>query len=80
MSREIENAHRLTRNRNDHLDRTGSECAGRWVADSNGSLSLMPKDRIDRSRQPQCTADQAAEIMAEFGIKSSIISAVSEKL
>lgn len=80
MSREIENAHRLARNRNDYLDRTGSECGGRWVADSNGSLSLMPKDRIDRPRQPQCTAEQAAEIMAEFGIKSSIIASVKERL
>lgn len=75
MSREIENARRIAAERNTKLDADPNSIGGRWIADSNGSLSIVPRGHLSRRQEPRCTPEQAAAIMEEFGIKSAILKA-----
>lgn len=77
----VENARRIAAERNAKLDADQNSIGGRWVADRNGSLSIVPKSSLDRRSERQCTAEQAATIMREFKIpSSSIIGAIARTL
>lgn len=79
MSREIENARRLAAERNAKLDADPNSIGGRWIADSNGSLSIVPRSHLNRRPEPRCTPERAAAIMKEFSIKSSILDAFTPR-